>query len=150
MTSDKKSATDTLVAPGLQSESFRQTRAAHRLELMEDYVELIDDLIAAQGHAKQVDIAERLGVAQPTVAKMLKRLSEEGLVVRKQPNGVALTGKGRTLAASTRERHHVVVAFLLSLGVSEETARKDAEGIEHHVSGETLAALRQLAKQRAK
>ena len=150
MTSETKSATDTLVAPGIQSESFRQTRQAHRLELMEDYVELIDDLIAAQGHAKQVDIAERLGVAQPTVAKMLKRLSEEGLVVQQHYKGVVLTGKGRTLAASTRERHRVVVAFLRSLGVSEETALQDAEGIEHHVSGETLAALRQFAKQHTK
>jgi DtxR family manganese transport transcriptional regulator len=150
MTSEKKSATDTLVAPGIQSESFRQTRAAHRLELMEDYVELIGDLIAAQGHAKQVDIAERLGVAQPTVAKMLKRLSEEGLVEQQHHKGVVLTAKGRTLAACTRERHQVVVAFLLSLGVSEETARKDAEGIEHHVSGETLAALREFARQHAR
>jgi DtxR family transcriptional regulator, manganese transport regulator len=148
MTSEKNSATGTLVAPGLQSESFRQTRAAHRLELMEDYVELIDDLIAAQGHAKQVDIAERLGVAQPTVAKMLKRLSEEGLVEQRYHKGMVLTAKGRTLAACTRERHRVVMAFLLSLGVSEETAHKDAEGIEHHVSDETLEALRQLAKQR--
>jgi DtxR family manganese transport transcriptional regulator len=147
--SKKKSAASTLVSPGLQSESFRQTRAAHRLELMEDYVELIGDLIAAQGHAKQVDIAQRLGVAQPTVAKMLKRLSEEGLVEQQHYKGVVLTAKGRTLAACTRERHHVVVAFLLSLGVSEETARKDAEGIEHHVSDETLEALRQLARQRA-
>ena len=150
MTSEKKSATDTLIAPDIQSESFRQTRRAHRLELMEDYVELIDDLIAAQGHAKQMDIAGRLGVAQPTVAKMLKRLADEGLVLQQHYKGVVLTGKGRVLAAGARERHSVVVAFLLSIGVSEETARKDAEGIEHHVSAETLAALRQFAKPQAK
>jgi DtxR family manganese transport transcriptional regulator len=150
MASEKKSATDILIAPGLQSESFRQTRQAHRLELMEDYVELIDDLIAAQGHAKQMDIAGRLGVAQPTVAKMLKRLADEGLVQQQHYKGVTLTGKGKALAADARERHSVVVAFLLSLGVSEETARRDAEGIEHHVSAETLAALRRFASPRTK
>ena len=150
MASEKKCATDALIAPDLQSESFRQTRQAHRLELMEDYVELIDDLIAAQGHAKQVDIAGRLGVAQPTVAKMLRRLSDEGLVQQQHYKGVVLTERGRTLAADARERHRVVEAFLLSLGVSEDTARKDAEGIEHHVSAETLAALQRFAKQHAK
>lgn len=150
MTAIKKSEAETLIAPDIQSASFRQTRRARRLELMEDYVELIDDLIAAQGHARQVDIAERLGVAQPTVAKMLKRLSEEGLVFQQPYKGVLLTELGQRLAAETRDRHRVVEAFLLSLGVSPETARKDAEGIEHHVSAETLAALRKLAKQRSK
>ncbi len=145
MTADKK--TEPLIAPDVQSESFRQTRQARRLELMEDYVELIDDLIAAHGHARQVDIAERLGVAQPTVAKMLKRLSEEGLVFQQPYKGVLLTETGQRLAADARDRHRVVEAFLLSLGVSPETARKDAEGIEHHVSAETLAALRRLAIQ---
>lgn len=147
MTANKKSEQEQLIAPDIQSESFRRVRQARRLELMEDYVELIDDLIAAHGHARQVDIAGRLGVAQPTVAKMLKRLSEEGLVFQQPYKGVLLTEIGRRLAADARDRHRVVEAFLLSLGVSPETARKDAEGIEHHVSAETLAALRRLARQ---
>jgi len=150
MMSEKKSAAGALIALGLQSESHRQTRQAHRQELMEDYAELIGDLIAAQGHARQIDIAARLGVAQPTVAKMLKRLAEEGLVEQQHNRGVVLTAKGQALAAEIRERHHAVVTFLLSLGVSEETARKDAEGIEHHVSAETLEALRRFAKQQTK
>ncbi len=150
MTSEKRKESGTLIAPSLQSESHRQTRQAHRHELMEDYAELIGDLIAAQGHARQIDIAARLGVAQPTVAKMLKRLAEEGLVTQQHNRGVVLTAKGQALAAETRERHHAVVTFLLSLGVSEETARKDAEGIEHHVSDETLEALRRFARQHAK
>jgi DtxR family manganese transport transcriptional regulator len=137
-----------LVAAEVQSESFRQTRQARRLELIEDYVELIDDLITAGGEARQVDIAERLGVAQPTVAKMLKRLTEDGLVSQQPYRGVFLTEAGQRLAAEARERHHVVEAFLLALGVSPETARRDAEGIEHHVSNETLDAFRQFAKER--
>jgi DtxR family transcriptional regulator, manganese transport regulator len=150
MTSPKKSEAENLVAADVQSESFRLTRQARRLELVEDYVELIDDLIGAHGEARQVDIAERLGVAQPTVAKMLKRLTEDGLVSQQPYRGVFLTDMGQRLAADARERHKVVEAFLLALGVNPETARRDAEGIEHHVSAETLAAFRAFARQHAK
>ncbi|MBI4724108.1 MAG: manganese-binding transcriptional regulator MntR [Rhodomicrobium sp.] len=150
MIADKKSEPDTLVAADVQSASFRQTREARKLELVEDYVELIDDLISAQGEARQVDIAGRLGVAQPTVAKMLKRLTEEGLVSQQPYRGVFLTDMGQRLAVEARERHRAVEAFLLSLGVSAETARRDAEGIEHHVSAETLDAFRRFVKQREK
>ncbi len=139
-----------LVDPETQSESFRQTRRARRLELVEDYVELIDDLIAASGEARQVDIAGRLGVAQPTVAKMLKRLIEDGLVQQQPYRGVLLTEEGRALARAARERHRVVEAFLLSLGVSAEAARRDAEGIEHHASEETLEAFRAFTARRSR
>ena len=145
MNAGKKLQPDLLIAADVQSASFRQTREARKLELVEDYVELIDDLIAAHGEARQVDIAERLGVAQPTVAKMLKRLTEEGLVSQQPYRGVFLTDLGHRIAAEARERHRTVEAFLLSLGVSAETARRDAEGIEHHVSAETLAAFRRFA-----
>lgn len=126
----------------IHSEGFRQTRAARRGALVEDYVELIADLIEDGNEARQVDIAARLGVSQPTVAKMLGRLAAEGLVSRKPYRGVFLTEAGRRMAHDTRERHQTVEAFLLSLGVSPETARIDAEGIEHHVSRETLQAFR--------
>ena len=61
-------------------EGFRQVREAHRRELIDDYVELISDLIREVGEARQVDMAARLGVSQPTVAKMLKRLATVGLI----------------------------------------------------------------------
>ena len=124
------------------SKGFRQTRAARRNALLEDYVELIADLIADGGEARQVDFAARLGVAQPTVAKALRRLTAEGFVVQKPYRGVFLTELGESIARASRLRHETVQAFLLSLGVAPETARIDAEGIEHHVSEETLAAFR--------
>jgi DtxR family manganese transport transcriptional regulator len=124
------------------SEAFRQMRQSRREALREDYLELIADLIEDGNEARQVDIAARLGVAQPTVAKMLARLAAEGLVSRKPYRGVFLTEAGRRLAHESRERHQIVEAFLRSLGVSPDTARIDAEGIEHHVSTETLAAFR--------
>lgn len=131
------------------SEGFRQSREAQRGALVEDYVELIADLIDDGNEARQVDIAARLGVAQPTVAKMLARLAGEGLVMRKPYRGVFLTDAGRRVAAEARARHQTVEAFLRSLGVSAETARIDAEGIEHHVSGETLAAFRRAMARNA-
>jgi len=129
-------------------EGFRQVREAHRRELIDDYVELISDLIGEFGEARQVDMAARLGVSQPTVAKMLKRLSSAGLVEQVPYRGVFLTGEGEKLAAESRARHHIVETFLLALGISPETARRDSEGIEHHVSDETLAVFQKFYENR--
>lgn len=125
-------------------EGFRQVREAHRRELIDDYVELISDLILEVGEARQVDMAARLGVSQPTVAKMLKRLAGVGLIEQIPWRGVFLTAEGEKLAQESRERHQIVENFLLVLGVSPDIARRDAEGIEHHVSEETLERFRQF------
>jgi len=125
-------------------EGFRQVREAHRRELIDDYVELISDLIREVGEARQVDMAARLGVSQPTVAKMLKRLASVGLIEMIPWRGVLLTPEGEKLAQESRERHQLVENFLLVLGVSPEIARRDAEGMEHHVSEETLAKFREF------
>ena len=132
----------------LQVESFRRARDARRSELVDDYVELIADLVQEGGEARQVDIAARLGVAQPTVAKMLKKLAEEGLVTQRPYRGVFLTGSGRALAERSRHRHHVVESFLLAVGVSPEDARNDSEGIEHYVSDATLAVFERFLERR--
>jgi DtxR family manganese transport transcriptional regulator len=129
--------------------AFQKTRDARRTELMEDYVELIAELIETAGEARQIDIAQRLGVKQPTVAKMLKRLAEERLVLQRPYRGVFLTDEGKRLAAASRRRHEIVEAFLRRLGVGAETARNDAEGIEHHVSRETLRAFERFLGQSA-
>ena len=137
-----------LVDAHLHVESFRQVREAHRTELVEDYVELISDLLADGGEAGQVDIAASMGVAQPTVAKMLKRLVRDGWVVQRPYRGVFLTPAGEALAEESRQRHQTVERFLLALGVDADTARRDAEGIEHHVSEATLAAFAEFVRQR--
>ncbi len=128
--------------------AFRQAREAKKLELFEDYAELIDGLIRENGEARQVDIAAHLGVAQPTVARTLKRMAQEGLVQSRPYRGVFLTDEGTTLAHECRRRHETVERFLVDLGVSPETARRDAEGLEHHVSEETLEAFRAFSAQR--
>ena len=131
-------------------EGFRQVREAHRRELIDDYVELISDLIHESGEARQVDMAARLGVSQPTVAKMLKRLASVGLIEQIPWRGVFLTPEGEKLAQESRERHQIVETFLLVLGVSLDTARRDAEGMEHHVSEETLALFRRFSDEHGK
>ncbi|WP_018238743.1 manganese-binding transcriptional regulator MntR [Ensifer sp. BR816] len=133
-----------LIDADTQVESFRQTRNNRRTELIEDYVELIADLLEDGGEARQVDIAQRLGVAQPTVAKMLKRLTAEGYIQQRRYRGIFLTAAGRALADRSRERHQIVESFLCAIGISPETARIDAEGMEHHASPETLQAFRRF------
>lgn len=119
---------------------FRANRASRQNVIVEDYVELIADLLDEGQEARQVDLAERLGVSQPTVAKMLARMADGGLVVRKPYRGIFLSASGRTMAERVRARHRVVESFLLALGGSPDNARIDAEGIEHYVVSETLAA----------
>ena len=125
-----------------RSEAFSRVRADHQGEIAEDYVELIAELIEEHGQARGTDIAQRLGVANPTVAKTLRRLQDNGLITQERYRPIFLTEEGRKLATNGRRRHRIVEQFLLSIGVSAETARIDAEGIEHHVSEETLQAMR--------
>lgn len=141
---------DAMASVEVQASGFRHVREARRTELAEDYVELIDDLIRATGEARPVDIAARLGVAEATVSKMLKRLAQEGLVVKRPYRSVFLTEEGRRLAEDSRARHRIVESFLLALGVSPEVARRDAEGMEHHASPETLQAFEAFVRRTSK
>ena len=129
-----------------QADTFQAVREAHRSEIVEDYVELVAELIEQTGEARPVDIAERLGVKQPTVSKNLTRLKREGFVCRERYRSVFLTEEGQALADFCRKRHRLVVAFLLALGLDEPTAEHDAEGIEHHVSERTLRAFTAFVK----
>ena len=124
----------------LQAESLQQTRREHASEIAEDYVEAIADLTAAQGEARVVDLARRLGVTHVTVNRTLTRLARDGYVVAQPYRAIFLTEDGRRLAAACQRRHDTVVAFLRALGIPEKAAELDAEGIEHHVSPATLAA----------
>ncbi len=129
-----------------QARSFEQVRAAHQREVAEDYVELIADLIDVTGEARAVDLAERLGVTNATVNNTLNRLMRESLIRRERYRSIFLTAAGREMAETARLRHRLVRDFLLKLGVDGETAEADAEGIEHHISATTLAALRRFVE----
>jgi DtxR family transcriptional regulator, manganese transport regulator len=123
-----------------QAAAFEAVREARRSETAEDYVELIDDLIKATGEARVVDVAARMGVSHATVNRILARLVKEGLVNTQPYRSIFLTDAGSGLAQESRERHRIVVEFLCALGIDETTAQRDAEGIEHYVSTETIEA----------
>lgn len=134
----KPLATDQQVA------NFRRTRRARKTEIAEDYVELIAELIDTEGEARAAEIARRLGVSHVTVVKTIARLQRGGLVISKPYRAIFLSDEGRRLAEWSKRRHEIVVQFLVAIGVNTESAHADAEGIEHYVSAETLAAFERL------
>lgn len=134
MSTDKRP----LIDAATQAKWFAAVRTAHQMETIEDYVELIADLIDGMGEARLSDLAARLGVSRPTVSKMLDRLQSEGYIASQPYRAIFLTDKGRILADRCRARHQIIYDFLLRLGVDPATAACDAEGIEHHISAETL------------
>src|SRR6202165_2496330 len=115
-----------------QARRFGKTRSAQSGALLEDYVELIADLLATSGEARPTDVARRLGVSHATAIKTISRLKREGLATGRPYRGVFLTQEGQRLAARVRARHRLVVDMLLALGIPAEAAEADAEGIEHH------------------
>ncbi len=130
----------------------RRTREEHSHEIAQDYVEITADLIAKTGEARVIDLARRLGVTHVTVARTIQRLQREGLVTSLPYRSIFLTESGSKLSEESRTRHEIVVEFLESLGVPAVIAQSDAEGLEHHVSKETLEAfvkhLRQLKRRK--
>lgn len=138
-------AASKLEAADARAAQFERIRDDHRTEIAEDYVELIADLIDATGEARAVDLAGRLGVANATVNNAVARLQRDGLVRSEPYRSIFLTESGWALARYCRRRHRIVLAFLRSIGVDPEAAASDAEGIEHHVSPETLEALERVA-----
>jgi DtxR family manganese transport transcriptional regulator len=127
-----------------QAENLRRSRRDRAVETAQDYVEAISDLSVSLGEARVVDLARRLGVTHVTVNRTLSRLQEAGYVNTKPYRAIFLTDAGRKLAEECKRRHETVAAFLHKLGVSKKVAELDAEGIEHHVSPETLAAFERL------
>lgn len=125
---------------------FQRTRRDHATETAEDYVEAVAQLEADNGECRGADLARLFEVSHVTVTKTIARLKDEGLVDTRPYGPITLTAQGRRLARESQRRHDLVLDFLLAIGVSDETARIDAEGIEHHVSKETLECFRRVIK----
>jgi DtxR family transcriptional regulator, manganese transport regulator len=134
------SAVPELATEPVQADRFGKARSARSASMLEDYTELIADLIAANGEARTTDIARRLGVAHPTASKTIARLKREGLATARPYRGIFLTEAGVAMANSVRQRHRLVVDLLVAVGAPREAAEADAEGIEHYVSDATLRA----------
>jgi DtxR family transcriptional regulator, manganese transport regulator len=137
-----------LATEPVQADRFSKARSARSAAMLEDYTELIADLIAANGEARAIDIARRLGVAHPTATKTIARLKREGLATAKPYRGIFLTETGQAMAKRVRERHRTVVDLLMAVGAPREAAEADAEGVEHYVSDATLRAFEEFLRNR--
>lgn len=142
MAKQKKQNERKITAPpkAVKSLVHIQTRKEHAQEIAQDYVELIAKLIAEKGEARAIDLARCLCVSHVTVGKTIRRLQKLSLVRAPPYSSIVLTKSGEKLAQESRKRHEIVLGFLLALGVPNDIAESDSEGIEHHVSKETLAA----------
>lgn len=134
---------------GNRLESIRDAHNAQKMgrtTRMEDYLEVIYELINQKGYATTVDISSYLNVSSPSVTKMLQRLNESGHVNYEKYRGISLTESGTAVAKNIHDRHGVLAEFLRMIGVDEDTANRDAEGIEHHLHPETLKKLEEFIR----
>ena len=113
---------------------------------MEDYLEVVYELVQYKGYATTIDISEYLNVSSPSVTYMMQRLNDSGHLNYEKYRGIRLTDKGILVAKGIRERHGLLAEFLKIIGVDEDTANKDAEGIEHYLQPKTLVKLEQFLK----
>ena len=129
-----------------QTKAHERTRRDHATELTQDYVEAIAQLEKELGECRVRDLAKRFAVSHVTVNRAVARMKRDGYVDTEPYAPVTLTDKGRSLAEFSQRRHEVVYRFLLRLGVSDRTASIDSEGIEHHVSDETLRLMERFVE----
>ncbi len=112
----------------------------------EDYLERIQELIQEKGYARMVDIASSLKVRQASVTSMVQKLGDLGYVNYVKYRGLVLTDKGRSVADKIQRRHETLTRFFSLIGLDSETQQEDIEGIEHHLSPDTVDSLADLAE----
>jgi Mn-dependent DtxR family transcriptional regulator len=118
-----------------------------RSSTVEDYLERILDLINTKGYARVADIALGLKISQASVTNMVQRLDAEGLLKYEKYRGLVLTTAGETLARNIMRRHQLLTDFFRMLGLEEEVIYRDVEGMEHHISPQTMQAIETLVDQ---
>ncbi len=132
------------------AERLESIKAAHRSvrtgssTRVEDYLEVISELVEQKGYATTLDISRYMNVSAPSVTKMLQRLDEEGYLEYEKYHGINLTTKGTQLADNIRQKHVILLEFFDVLGIDHETANQDTEGIEHHLNPKTIKQLRKF------
>src|SRR6476620_4069709 len=105
---------------------------------MEDYIEQIYILIDEKGYARVSDIAEALSVHPSSVTKMVQKLDKDEYLIYEKYRGLSLTMKGKKIGQRLVYRHELLEQFLRVIGVKEEHIYEDVEGIEHHLSWESI------------
>jgi len=111
---------------------------------MEDYLEVISELVELKGYATTLDISRYMNVSAPSVTKMLQRLDEGDYLEYEKYHGINLTQKGNQIADTIRRKHGILLEFFEILGVGHDTANRDAEGIEHYLNPKTIRQLRKF------
>lgn len=111
---------------------------------MEDHIEQIYILIEQKGYARVSDIAEALSVLPSSVTKMVQKLDKDGFLIYEKYRGLTLTTKGMKLGKKLVKRHDLLEDFLRLIGVEEENIYADVEGIEHHLSWNSIDRIADL------
>ena len=125
---------------------YSKIRSQNKNEILEDYVEAIQEISEIKGDVKNADLAIHFSVSQATVNKNLKRLISYNLAKSEPYRSIFLTNEGKKLASISKQKHQIVYNFLVKLGVSKKIAQFDSEGIEHHVSEETLKLMKKFSE----
>lgn len=113
---------------------------------MEDYLERIYLLIDEKGYARVSDIAEGLEVHPSSVTKMIQKLDKDNYLVYEKYRGLILTSKGKKMGKRLADRHQLLEQFLQTIGVKEENIYQDVEGIEHHLSWDSITCIEALVE----
>lgn len=111
----------------------------------EDYLKRIHEIIDEKGYARAVDIASALGISQSSVSSMVQKLAAEGLLNYEKYRGMTLTEEGKKVALAVHKRHEILKRFLSLIKVPQKAQERDIEGLEHHISNETVHAIAQLS-----
>ncbi|ANF97539.1 MULTISPECIES: transcriptional regulator MntR [Paenibacillus] len=113
---------------------------------MEDYLERIYKLIDQKGYARVSDIAEGLEVHPSSVTKMIQKLDKDEYLIYEKYRGLVLTSKGKKMGKRLVDRHQLLEDFLGIIGVNPDYIYKDVEGIEHHLSWDSITQIETLVE----
>lgn len=116
-------------------------------ESAENYLETILVLSLDKPYVRSIDIANELGFSKPSVSVAMKNLCNSGHIRVDENGHITLAPPGKKIAEMIYERHRILSQWLESLGVSRETASEDACRIEHVISEESFAAIKDHLKQ---
>ena len=126
-------------------------KAAHESEKsisisdrVEDYLEVISELVDMKGYAATLDVSRYMNVSAPSVTKMLKKLDADGFIEYEKYYGINLTEKGQRIADNIKQKHGILLEFFEILGIGKDIANQDAEGIEHHLNPKTIRQIRKF------
>ena len=133
------------------SRRLESIKAAHESEKtisvsdrVEDYLEVISELVDMKGYAATLDVSRYMNVSAPSVTKMLKKLDAEGFIEYEKYYGINLTDKGQRIADNIKQKHGILLEFFEILGIGKDIANQDAEGIEHHLNPKTIRQIRKF------